>query len=191
LLILLKTTASFINLSVDSNTMIVLSDIVKLHNYEDEDIFDIVVKLEKSFGIKFEKDAFYKVKTFGDMCDVFENHINYDHRDDCTKQQAFYRVRNAISETQFISSDKIELDTKLGDLFPRCNRRQKAMEFKRFLGTDIKILTYPGWLALIFGVGFLLSLVAFFFDWKIALTGIVFFIAAIKVADKLGKDLEC
>jgi acyl carrier protein len=167
-----------------------LDIIAKLDDFEDEDIFDVVVKLEKSFGLKFDKDAFYHVKTFGDLCDVFEYHINYEHCDDCTKQQAFYRVRDAIATTLQITPDKIQLDTKLAALFPSHNRRQKAKEFKRAAGTDIKILTYPGWLALTFGIGFLLSLAAFFYDWRIALSGIVFFLAAMKIAERLGKTLD-
>ena len=78
--------------------------------------------------------------------------------------------------------------------FPTCfqhrDRRQKGREFKRAVGTNIKILTYPNWLALTFGIGFLLSLIAFYYDWKIALSGIVFFILAIKVAENLGKTLN-
>jgi hypothetical protein len=167
-----------------------LDTIAKLDDYDDEDIFDVVVKLEKSFGLKFDKTAFYHVKTFGDLCDVFENQIIYDHRDDCTKQQAFYRVRDAIASTIQLSRDNIQLDTKLSDLFPSHDRRQKAREFKRAVGTDIKILTYPGWLALTFVIGFLLSLVAFFYDWKIALSGIVFFLSAMKIAERLGKTLN-
>jgi acyl carrier protein len=167
-----------------------LDIIAKLDDYEDEDIFDVVVKLEKSFGLKFDKDAFCHVETFGDLCDVFENHINYEHRDDCTKQQAFYRVRDAIATTLQITPDKIQLDTKLSELFPSRDRREKAKEFKRAVGTDIKILTYPGWLALTFGIGFLLSLAAFFYDWRIALSGIVFFLAAMKIAERLGMTLD-
>jgi len=170
--------------------MTVLNDITKLDNYEDEDIFDVVLKLERSFGLKFEKDAFYNIKTFGDLCDVFENHIKYEHREDCTKQQAFYRVRQAIGATQQISEDQIKLDTQLAEIFPRHNRRQKAKEFKNYLETDINFLTYPSWLALTLFVGFLLSLVTFFFDWKTALTGVVFSISGIKIADKFAKDLE-
>ncbi len=170
--------------------MTVINEITKLDNYEDEDIFDIVVKLEKSFGLKFEKDAFYNVKTFGDLCDVFESYIRYEHREDCTKQQAFYKVRQAIGATQQISGDQIKLDSQLADLFPRHNRRLKSKEFKNYLGTDINFLTYPGWLALIFFVGFLLSLAAFFFDWRIAVAGIIVFFAAMKVANRLGKDLN-
>jgi hypothetical protein len=167
-----------------------LDNIAKLDDYEDEDIFDVVVKLEKSFGLKFDKNAFYHVKTFGDLCDVFESHINYEHRKDCTKQQAFYRVRNAIASAKQLSRDNIQLDTKLSDLFPSHDRRQKAREFKIAVGTDIKILTYPGWLALTFGIGFLLSLVAFFYDWRLALSGIVFFLSAMMIAERLGKTLD-
>jgi hypothetical protein len=167
-----------------------LDTISKLDDYEDEDIFDVVIKLEKSFGLKFDKNAFYHVKTFGDLCDVFESYINYEHRNDCTKQQAFYRVRDTIASTLKSSRDTIELDTKLAELFPSHNRRQKVKEFKRAVGTDIKILTYPNWLALTFGISFLLSLVAFFFDWRIALSGIVFFIAAMMIAEKLGKTFD-
>ncbi|MBN8837074.1 MAG: hypothetical protein J0I09_07435, partial [Sphingobacteriia bacterium] len=176
--------------NVGSNAMTDLNDITKLDNYEAEDIGDVVVKLEKSFGIKFDKTAFSDVKTFGDLCDVFENNINYENYDDCTKQQAFYRIRKAISTTQLIDENEIKLDSKLVDLFPRHNRRQKANEFQSYVGTDIKILTYPGWLALTFIVIFLLSLFAFFFDWKIALSGIVFSIISIKVAEKFGKGLD-
>jgi hypothetical protein len=162
----------------------------KLADYEDEDISDILIKLEKSFGLKFERNSFYNVKTFGDLCDVFENRMHHPNSDDCTKQQAFYRVRKAISATRNISEDQIKPDSSLIDLFPRNNRRQKANEFKKYLDTNIKILTCPDWLSLTFLIGLLLSLFAFFLDWKIALSGIVFFISAAKIANHFGKEVE-
>ena len=168
--------------------MTILDDI-KLDEYEDEDIFDIVVKLEKSFAIKFNKDAFLNVKTFGDLCDVIESYIKYDNKEDCTKQQAFYKIRKAISETQLIDKKLINLDTKLVDLFPRQNRRRQGKIFQRQLGINLKFLTYPGWLALTLIIGLLASFIAFFIDWKIAVAGITFFAIALNIADKLGKDL--
>ena len=168
--------------------MTILDDI-KLDEYESEDIFDIVVKLEKSFAIKFDKDAFLNVKTFGDMCDVIESYIKYDNKEDCTKQQAFYKIRTAISETQLIDKKAINLDTKLVDLFPRQNRRQQVKIFQRQLGAKLKFLTYPGWLALTLIIGLLASFLTFFIDWKIAVAGITFFAIAFNIADKLGKDL--
>ena len=165
-------------------------NITKLENYEAEDINDVIVKLEKSFGLKFEKDAFQHVITFGDLCDVFEKNIQLTHVDNCTTQQAFNRVRYAFNATQHYGGEQIHPDTSLAQLFPLHNRRQKTKEFIRNLGTEIKILTYPDWLVLAFGVIFLLSIVAFFFDWKIALSGIAFFLLAEKIADKFGKNLN-
>jgi len=169
--------------------MIDLNDI-KLNNYESDDIFDVVVKLEKSFGIKFSKTAFINVKTFGDLCDIIEEHIHFETREDCTKQQAFYKIRKAISATQFINENQIKLDSNLTDLFPLHNRRQKAREFQNQLGLKINILTYPAWLAFTFVIGLILTFIAFFFDWKVAISGIVFFILATKIAEKLGRNLD-
>jgi len=170
--------------------MIDINDITKLDNYEDEDIFDVVVRLEKSFALKFDKDAFINVKTFGDMCDVIESYIKYTDQDDCTKQQAFYKIRKAICETQLIDKALISLDTKLVDLFPRHNRRKQVKKFQTQLGVNLEFLTYPDWLSLTLIIGLLSSFILFFFAWKIAVSGIVFFILALKVADILGKDLK-
>jgi hypothetical protein len=167
-----------------------IPDEVKLDEYEYEDIFDVIVKLERSFAVKFDKDAFINVKTFGDLCEVIESNIKYDEKEDCTKQQAFYKIRAAISETQLIDKKLINLDTKLVDLFPRHNRLKQVKRFQRKLGMNLKFLTYPGWLALTLTGGLLASLIAFFFDGKIAVSGIVFFAFAFYIADKLGKDLE-
>ncbi|HMR91453.1 MAG TPA: acyl carrier protein [Chitinophagaceae bacterium] len=165
----------------------VIPDDIKLD--EDEDVFDIVIRLEKSFAIKFEKDAFTDIKTFGDLCDVIESYIRYDSKEDCTRQQAFYKIRTAISNTQQIDKKLITPDTRLVSLFPRHSRRRQVKLFQKQLGVNLKFLTYPGWLSLVLVGGLLASFIAFFFDWKIAVTGIAFFTIALNIADKLGKDL--
>jgi hypothetical protein len=170
--------------------MTALDDIAKLNDYEAEDIGDILGTLEKSFALKFDKNAFENVKTFGDMCEVIESHIDYDDVDDCTTQQAFYKIRLAISETKLVDRNFVALDTKLADIFPRQNRRTQVKLFQKHLGFKLKFLTYPDWLLLTFLFGLLMSFVTFFFDWKIALSGIAFFALALKIADLLGKDLE-
>lgn len=38
-----------------------------------EDIEDIIIQLEDSFGITFDDDAFKEVQTFGDLISVIEN----------------------------------------------------------------------------------------------------------------------
>lgn len=156
--------------------MTIRNDIAKLDNYEDEDIFDIVQKLEKSFGLKFKKDAFYHVKTFGDLCDVFINNLQGDNSDDCTTQQAFYKVRNAISLTQLIDANSITLDTELQDIFPRQNRRQKVRDLQSELNLTLKILDIKAWVGWTIFFGIAASLITFFFKWQFAIPGLLFFI---------------
>lgn len=163
---------------------------VQLHDYESEDISDIVVKLEKSFGIKFDKNAFINIKTFGDLCDVIESYIKYNNKNDCTKQQAFYKIRLAISETQLIDKTLITPDSQLADLFPLYNRRTQVKIFEKQMGIDLKLLTYPDWLAQVLLTVLLASLITFFFDWKMAVSGIIVFIVAQYVAAKAGRNLQ-
>ena len=171
--------------------MTVLNDITKLDNYEDEDIFDVVLKLEKSFGLKFEKEAFYNVKTFGDLCDIFINKIQSENSGDCSTQQAFYKVRSAIATTQLIDKSSITLDSKLQDIFPRHNRRQKIKKLQDELGITLNILDIKSWLGWTIFVGIVVSLVMFFFKWEFALTGLLFFITAGWTANKFfAKELE-
>lgn len=170
--------------------MTILSDSATLDEYEAEDVFDVVEKLEKSFGLAFDRNAFLHVNTFGDLCDVFDTHIHGKNHDDCTSQQAFYRIRKAISTSQQVSEQNIRPETLLSDIFPYKTRRKRINTFRKTIGINTSLLTYPGWLGALFAIGILASLIAFFFSWKLAVGGIVFFIPASWVAGKLGKVLK-
>ena len=168
-----------------------LNDIATLDNYEDEDIFDVVEKLETSFGFKFEKDAFYNVKTFGDLCDIITNKVEGINSDDCTTQQAFYKVRNAIAVTQFIDKNSINIDTELQDIFPRKNRVQKIKQLQLELGLPLKILDIKSWLGWTIFIGIVASLIMFFFKWQFAVSGLLFFITVGWTANKFfAKELD-
>jgi hypothetical protein len=166
------------------NAMTILNDITKLDSYEDEDIFDVVLKLERSFGLQFEKDAFYNVKTFGDLCDIIANKVQGDNSDDCTTQQAFHKVRHAIAAAQLIDKNSIKPDTKLQDIFPRDKRRQKIKELQIELGTPIDILDIKSWMGWTIFIGIVASLIMFFFKWQLALSGLLFFITIGWIATK-------
>jgi hypothetical protein len=160
-----------------------------LVNYESEEIFDVIKQLESSLGCSFKKDAFSTVTTFGELCDVFEQHAIYEHSDDCTTQQAFYRVRNTMAMIQNIPEKQIIPETNLAEIFPRFDRKQKVKDFTKNLGVNVKLLTFPGWFATIIAIGFLSSVIAFFFDGKVALGGLVFFILVTKIAEATGNVL--
>ena len=156
--------------------MTTINDITKLDSYEEEDIFEVVQKLEKSFGLKFEKDAFCNVQTFGELCDVFTNNLLGDNSDDCTTQQAFYKTRSAIAATLLIDPKSIMLDTKLQDLFSRDRRRREIKELQRELNIPLNILDIKSWLGWTISAGILASLITFFFNWQFAAAGLLFFI---------------
>src|SRR5687768_1793290 len=105
--------------------MIFLDD-VKLRDIDPEDFGDTLLKFEKSFGIKFADNSMRDAKTFGDICDIIESQINLTDKDDCTTQQAFYKIRKAIGLTQNFDESIIKPQTKLEDIFPRLNRRQNV-----------------------------------------------------------------
>jgi len=169
--------------------MTILDDI-KLDNIDPEDFGDTLLKLEKSFGIKFADNSFKDAKTFGDICDIIESLINLTNKDDCTTQQAFYKVRKAISLTQNTNERNIELQTKLEDIFPRSNRRQNVKHFQQSLGFSVDILTMKTWLGCTIVVGFILSLITFFFSWLYAFAGLTFFTLLTWTVSKFSKELN-
>jgi hypothetical protein len=162
----------------------------KLDNIDPEDFGDTLLKLEKSFGVKFAANSMANVKTFGDICDVIESHINFTDKDDCTTQQAFYKVRKAIGLTQIFDERKIELQSNLQEIFPRSNRRQNVKHFEQALGFSVDILTMKIWLGWTLTAGFIASLIAFFFSWQYALAGLTFFTLLTWAASKFSKELS-
>ena len=137
-------------------------DDFKLDNIDPEDFGDTLLKLEKSFGTKFAYNSFKDAKTFGDISNIIESQINLTHKNDCTTQQAFYKVRKAIGLTQTFDERNIEPQTKLEIIFPRSNRRQNVKQFQQALGFSVDILSMKTWLGWTIAIGFILSLIAFF-----------------------------
>ena len=169
--------------------MKIVSDI-KLDNIDPEDFGDSILKLEKSFGIKFADNSMKGAKTFGDICYIIESQINLTDKNDCTAQQAFYKVRKTISLTQNFDGSDIAPKTKLEEIFPRSNRRQNVKNFQQALGFSVDILTMKTWLALTIAAGFILSLATFFFSWQYAVSGLIFFIVFTWTVSKFSKELN-
>jgi hypothetical protein len=161
-----------------------------LENVDPEDIGDVLVKLEKSFGIKFRDEAFREAKTFGDICDVIESHLELPHKEDCTSQQAFYKVRKAIGHTLRVDERTITPATRLNELFPRRNRRRGLRKLQRALGIEFNILDMKDWLMWLIFSGFILSLIALFVDWRIGVSGFVFFYIFARIASLFSKEME-
>lgn len=150
-------------------------DTINLNNVDPDDIADALIIVEKSFGFRFSETELKNVQTFGELCDIIINKMQREHANDCTTQQAFYKLRSAISKVQFLNKNTIIPGTKVQHIIPKQKRRQRVKQLKRELGFDLDILETKRWLKWIMYTGITLSLVMFFFKWQFALAGLVFF----------------
>lgn len=169
--------------------MTILSDF-KLDNIDPEDFGDTLLKLEKSFGANFADNSFKNAKTFGDICDIIESQLNLTDKNDCTTQQAFYKIRRAIGLTQDFDERSIKPGTQLKDIFPYSNRRQNVKHFQQALGFSVDILSMKTWLAVTILIGFVTSLIALFFSWQYAVSGLIFFTLFSWTTSKFSKELD-
>jgi hypothetical protein len=161
----------------------------ELKNIDTEDIEDLLVKVETSFNIRFLGDELVDITTFGQLCDHITNKIQLDTTDDCTSQQAFYKLRDAISSTLEIDNKTISTDFLLADLLPRQSRHSRIRKVESHLGFKLHILQPAYWVIGILAVLLLASLVGLFVNWQIGLSGLAFSIAGLWVSNRIGNEL--
>lgn len=162
----------------------------KLENMDTEDVEDLLIKIEKSFDIKFEDTELIHITTFGELCDHITSKIQLDNSDSCTTQQAFYKLRNAILATHNTNNKAITTDFPLNEILPRQNRRKKTAELENHLGFQLHILHPPHWITNALLILLLASFVGLFFKWHYGLLGLVFSIGGLWLANKIGNELN-
>lgn len=166
-----------------------MKDII-LKNINGEDVDDLLMKVETSFNIRFVDKELYYIKTFGELCDHIANKIQLLDIHDCTTQQAFYKLRNAISKAIQIDSKTISPENDVVYFLPRKNRRSRIKKLEEYLGFKLNILRPPHWVIHSLVVLFLASLLGLYFDWKMGLFGIVSSLSGIWLANKFGNELD-
>lgn len=162
----------------------------ELKNIDSEDIEDVLAKVESSFNIKFVDNELVHIATFGQLCDHIIDKIQLDNSDDCTSQQAFYKLRDAISKTISIDKKAITTDFPLIRLLPRHSRRSVKNKLEEHLGFKLHILRPPHWVTGTLAILLLASIVVLFFNWQYGLAGFVFSIIGIWLANKMGNELS-
>ena len=162
----------------------------ELKNIDPCDISELLVKVEKSFDIKFGITELEHIETFGELCDHIANKMKLDHSDDCTTQQAFYKLRDAISSTFDIDKKTISPDLLLTNFLPRRIRRIMTKELERYLGLKLNILRPPHWVTMTLFIFILVSLVGLYFMPPIGILLLAVSIGGLRVAYKNGNELE-
>ncbi len=121
----------------------------KLNNIDPDDLLDFLISLEKSFDIKFIDKELGYIKTFGDLCDYIINKIQLENVDDCTGQQAFYKLRKAMLSVLGINNEEITRSKMLEDLLPEKTRRSDLKNLEATLEMKLAILTSPNWVTFV------------------------------------------
>ncbi|QHL89155.1 hypothetical protein GU926_17665 [Nibribacter ruber] len=162
----------------------------ELKNTAPEDIEDLLVKVEKSFGIKFISNELTHVQTFGEMCDLIKSKIRLENADNCTTQQAFYKLRNSIINNLQVDKEQLTPDTSLADFLPRRTRKTAIKRIEQDLEFKLSILRPPHFITGFLTLLLLAAFVGLFFNWQFGLSGLVLAIGGLWVANKKGNELD-
>jgi acyl carrier protein len=156
-----------------------------------EDIEDLLPAIEDSFGFKFEPLELEKARTLGDLCDIVANKVqHFDHIEDCTTQQAFYKLRDSISSTLQLDKSVITTNTELLKLFPKRLRRTAIRKIEKQLFFKLDILRPKNFVTISLVGILLISFVGLFFIWKLAICGILFFFFGMRIAHYFANTLD-
>jgi hypothetical protein len=167
-----------------------LPETIELKNIDPEDISDVLLKIEKSFDFKFGNNELKDIKTFGELCDVIVKKLPCANVNDCTSQQGFYKLRNALAKTLQIDRGSISLDTDLHEIFPRRHRGRQISVLESELGLRLNLLRPKGWITNSLVLMLLGSVVSVFINWQAGIAGLVFSISGLIFSNKLGKELN-
>ena len=162
---------------------------IEFKNIDPEDVEDLLLKVEKSFNIKFVEHELAHIKTFGEMCDYIKDKIQLENTDNCTLQQAFYKLRRVLVTVLGIDKDSITINTTLAELLPRKERKKRIKQIERELGFELLVIRPPHFVSGFFILLLLGSLTGLFFRADFALVGLVFAISGLWLANKTGKEL--
>ena len=162
----------------------------ELKNTDPEDIEDLLVKVEDSFDIKFADNELAHLQTFGEMCDHIKSKLQLAQTDDCTTQQAFYKLRRTLISALQIDKEKITPETLLVDLLPRHIRKSKTKQIEQDLGFKLSLLRPPHFVTGFLVLLFLSSLIGLGIAWQFGLAGLGLSIGGLWLAAKIGNELD-
>ena len=157
---------------------------------DSEDLEDMLLKIEDSFDIRFETNELAHVKTYGEFCDAIKDKISLDHSEDCTTQQAFYKLREAITKSTDINRKEIIPTTTLAEIFPKKTRKNQIKILEMNLGFKLSILRPPYFVTGFLAILLLASFVMLFIYWQYGLIGLGLALGGFWISNKLGNELD-
>jgi hypothetical protein len=158
--------------------------------YEIENLEDCIPSIEEMYKFKFVDGEIQNVKNFDEFCDLIISKIDFENIESCTSQQAFYKLRNSLIEEEIFEKEKIKLETKLKELFPRKNRIELVKRVENNIGFKLNILFPPKFISYTLVFLSVISLVFLFINFKFGILGIAISIFGFYLCSWFGKEIE-
>lgn len=157
---------------------------MQLRDIDPEDFESCLGTVEVSFGIRFREIDILCLNTFGDLCDlVLDKLKDLRESNDCTSQQAFYKLRESIVSVTGLNREVITPKSELNLLIPRSSRRSTMRKIESNLGFRLNLLRPPYAVSITIALLILSSFAGLFFAWQISLLGLVMCLLAGVIAN--------
>jgi hypothetical protein len=162
----------------------------KLDTYELENIEDCIPTIEEMYKFKFQDGEVENVNNIEEFCDLIITKIDFENIESCTTQQAFYKLRKSLIEEKITHKEKIKLETKLDQIFPRKNRIKLVKKVENNIGFELNVLQPPKFISYTLVFIFIISFVSLFINFKIGILGIAISVLGFYLSNLFGKELE-
>src|SRR2546423_12908227 len=93
------------------------------------DSIEILMKVEKTFGINIPDKEAEKIITVSDFHNSVWRHLEGKYSDKCKSQIIFYKLRQSFVEILKFPKNEFKLDTSVNNIFRTENRRQTYFSF--------------------------------------------------------------
>lgn len=113
---------------------------MKLNQHEYENLFDCIDTIEQDYSIHFEESEFETISNFDELIDLTLSKINLTDTSNCTKQQAFYKLRKAIADQKKLNPKDIHPKTEILDLLTSKKIRSEITLLEQKLGFSLHLL---------------------------------------------------
>lgn len=155
-----------------------------------EDVEDLLKVIERSYGIRFYGNELAHVLTFGQLSDHVVSKIKLEDKDDCTDQQAFYKLRAAISNAKCVGKEQLMPTTRLDSIFERRGRKRQLARIENELGIRLQALQPKQVVVISLLLILLASVITLFIDWRFGLVGCVLSIIGFWISGRTGNEFK-
>ena len=157
---------------------------------ETEDVEYVLKIIEESYNIRFETNELAHVNTFGELCDYIISKIDLKDVNDCSNQQAFYKLREVIIISKYIDKSNLHTDTLLSSIFPRKNRRKQIAQIENHLGFNLNILRAKHVIEYTLIILCLGSFILLFINWNLGLLSFISSLLLLKLSKITAKEFK-